>query len=105
MTVVYCVKSNIADMFCEKTLFLTKRYVAVLPCMFCIHTSVVAPLLRMSVYEFNVELQFTDLVAVIQRPGVLGVLGSLGLQLGPSRLADPAHQEGRVHQLIKSKYN
>lgn len=49
------------------------------------------------------ELHSTDPVAVIQRLDVLGIRGGLGLQLGPSHLVDPAHQEDRVDPLIKAK--
>lgn len=52
--------------------------------------------------EFNTGLHSTDPVAEIQRLGVLGVRGGLGLRLGPSHLVDPAHQEDRVDSLIKS---
>lgn len=41
-----------------------------------------------------------DLVAAMSRLDALEVLANLGLQLGPSRLEDPAHQVDQVNQLI-----
>lgn len=46
-----------------------------------------------------------DLVAVILKLGALEVLANLGLQLGPFRLEDPAHQVDQVSQLITFTWN